>query len=100
MFGDKDSEIQRICRVFDVPTTKKAEKMATVLASWNDFLIDSITPTDEMIVNDIITNWTENKANINTSTWYDILSKLKEQGLIPKGFGKKTLRKEESKNAH
>ena len=100
VFGDKDSEIQRICRVFDVPTTKKAEKMATVLASWNDFLIDSITPTDEMIVNDIITNWTENKANINTSTWYDILSKLKEQGLIPKGFGKKTLRKEESKNAH
>ena len=100
LFSDIDNDIKKICQAFNVRRTAKAEKMATVLASWNDFLIDGVTPTDETIVYDIVTNWTENKANIDKSTWYDTISKLKEQGLIPKGFGKKTLSKEAAKNVY
>ena len=74
--------------------------MATVLASWNDFLIDGVNPTDDMIINDIVTNWTANKANISVETWRVIIQQLKENQMIPKGYGKHTLKKEQNDYAH
>ena len=72
----------------------------TVLASWNDFLIDGINPTDDMIINDIVTNWTVNKANTSVETWREIIRQLKEKQMIPKGYGKHTLKKEQNDYAH
>lgn len=100
VFSEMDLEIKRICQLFNVLSTAQAGKTATVVASWNDFLIDGVTPTDEMIVNDIVTNWTANKANIPRKTWFDTLEQIKSKGLVPKGFGKKTLHLEEAKHAH
>lgn len=100
VFSEMDLEIKRICQLFNVLSTAQAGKTATVVASWNDFLIDGVTPTDEMIVNDIVTNWTTNKANIPRKTWFDTLEQIKSKGLVPKGFGKKTLHLEEAKHAH
>ena len=100
VFSEMDLDIKRICLLFNDSTVGQAGKMATVVASWNDFLIDGVTPTDEMIVNDIVTNWTANKANIPRKTWFDTIEQIKGKGLIPKGFGKKTLHREEAKNAH
>ena len=100
IFKEKDNEIRNICNLFNVKRTSKAEKMATVLASWNDFLIEGVKPTDEMIVNDIVTNWTENKANISEETWREIIHQLKEKQMIPKGYGKHTLKKEQNDYAH
>ena len=98
VFGDKDDVIQRICKVFNVPRTTKAEKIATLLAVWNDFLINGIEPTDDMIIDDVMTNWTPNKANIARETWSEFLSKIRENNIIPKGYGKHTKRKEELAN--
>ena len=100
VFETNDAEIQSICSLFNVGRTSKAEKMATVLASWNDFLIDGIAPTDDMIINDIVTNWTVNKANIAEKTWREELRQLKEKQLVPKGYGKHTLKKEQDSYAH
>ena len=74
--------------------TSKAEKFATLLASWNDFIIDGIEPTDEMIINDVRTNWTENKANTDKETWQEILKQIKKANIIPRGYGKHTIRKD------
>ena len=100
VFKNRDKEIRKICNLFNVKRTSKAEKMATVLASWNDFLIDGVNPTDDMIINDIITNWTANKANISVETWRVIIQQLKENQMIPKGYGKHTLKKEQNDYAH
>ena len=100
VFKNRDKEIRKICNLFNVKRTSKAEKMATVLASWNDFLIDGVNPTDDMIINDIVTNWTANKANIAEKTWREELRQLKEKQLVPKGYGKHTLKKEQDSYAH
>ena len=100
VFKNRDKEIRKICNLFNVKRTSKAEKMATVLASWNDFLIDGVNPTDDMIINDIVTNWTANKANISVETWRVIIQQLKENQMIPKGYGKHTLKKEQNDYAH
>ena len=98
VFGDRDDIIQRICKVFNVPSTKKAEKIATLLAVWNDFLINGIEPTDDMIIDDVITNWTPNKANVSRETWSEFISKIRENNIVPKGYGKHTKRMEELVN--
>lgn len=100
VFKERDKDIRKICNLFNVKRTSKAEKMATLLASWNDFLIDGVAPTDDMIINDIVTNWTVNKANIAKETWREELRQLKEKQLIPKGYGKHTLKKEQNDYAH
>lgn len=98
VFGDRDDIIQRICKVFNVPRTTKAEKIATLLAVWNDFLINGIEPTDDMIIDDVITNWTPNKANVSRETWSGFISKIRENNIVPKGYGKHTKRMEELVN--
>lgn len=98
VFGDRDDIIQRICKVFNVPRTTKAEKIATLLAVWNDFLINGIEPTDDMIIDDVITNWTPNKANVSRETWSEFISKIRENNIVPKGYGKHTKRMEELVN--
>ena len=98
VFGDRDDNIQRICKVFNVPRTTKAEKIATLLAVWNDFLINGIEPTDDMIIDDVITNWTPNKANVSRETWSEFISKIRENNIVPKGYGKHTKRMEELVN--
>ena len=98
VFGDRDDIIQRICKVFNVPRTTKAEKIATLLAVWNDFLINGIEPTDDMIIDDVITNWTPNKANVSRETWSEFISKIRENNIAPKGYGKHTKRMEELVN--
>ena len=100
VFKERDKDIRKICNLFNVKRTSKAEKMATLLASWNDYLIDGVAPTDDMIINDIVTNWTVNKANIAKETWREELRQLKEKQLIPKGYGKHTLKKEQNDYAH
>lgn len=98
VFGDRDDIIQRICKVFNVPRTTKAEKIATLLAVWNDYLINGIEPTDDMIIDDVITNWTPNKANVSRETWSEFISKIRENNIVPKGYGKHTKRMEELVN--
>lgn len=97
IFAKYNKEIERIIDFFkSMKRASKAEKVATLLASWNDFLIDGIVePTDNMIITDVMTNWTENKGNIDYSTWQTILSQMKTANIVPHGYGRHTIRMED-----
>ncbi len=97
IFAKYNKEIERIIDFFkSMKRASKAEKVATLLASWNDFLIDGIAePTDNMIITDVMTNWTENKGNIDYSTWQTILSQMKTANIVPHGYGRHTMRMED-----
>lgn len=96
IFAKYNKEIERIIDFFKEMThTSKAEKVATLLASWNDFLIDGImNPTDDMIITDVMNNWTDNKANSKYSTWQTILDSMKKNKIIPHGYGRHTIKME------
>lgn len=92
-FGEKKQEIGELFKQLKDLSTRKIERIATLYAAWNDFLLDGITPSDDQIIQDVVTNWTENKANFQYSTWQESLNQLKQYGLIPKGTGLHTLPK-------
>lgn len=95
-FGDVDGEVQRICAFLKPMKTSKAERVATLLAAWNDFLIDGILPTDQQLVQEVRSNWTPNKANSLESTWLGTLAEMKAHQIIPLGHGKHTVHMQDS----
>ena len=57
--------------------TSKAERVATLLAAWNDFILQGIKPTDSQLVQEVRSNWTPNKAHSSESTWLGTLAEMK-----------------------
>lgn len=96
-YGNVDAEIQRICEFLRPMKTSQAERVATLLAVWNDFIINGITPTDKQIVQEVRGNWTPNKANSPESTWMDTLTKMRAYQIQPSGYGKHTAHMGESR---
>lgn len=96
-YGNVDAEIQRICEFLRPMKTSQAERVATLLAVWNDFIIDGITPTDKQIVQEVRSNWTPNKANSPESTWMDTLTKMRTYHITPSGNGKHTAHMNENR---
>lgn len=95
-YGNIDSEIQRICAFLRPMKTSQAERVATLLAVWNDFIIDGIVPTDKQIVEEVRSNWTSNKAHSSESTWMGTLAKMKVHQITPSGYGKHTIHMQDS----
>lgn len=92
-FGEKKQEIGKLFKQLKDLSTRQIERIATLYAAWNDFLLDGITPSDDQIIQDVVTNWTENKAHFQYTTWQESLNQMKQYGLIPKGTGLHTLPK-------
>ncbi|WP_295717539.1 restriction endonuclease subunit S, partial [uncultured Oscillibacter sp.] len=91
-FSDIDQKLEKIVDFLRPMKTSQAERVATLLAAWNDFIIDGIShPTDKEIIGEVVTNWTPNKANPQYSTWQDTLYKMREHRFVPKGSGVPTL---------
>lgn len=91
-FLTHESNIKALVDYFRPMSRRQIERFATLFAVWNDFIIDGIMePSDDQIIGEVLTNWTENKKNFRRSTWQDTLDKMKRQGIVPKGLGFHTL---------
>ncbi|MBP1546017.1 MAG: hypothetical protein J6A37_05395, partial [Oscillospiraceae bacterium] len=96
LFAKHNSEIEKIIDYMKRMKSSRAEKIATLYAAWNDMIIDGVQNiTDKMIIDDVMNNWTENKAKTDLSTWQHILNEMKDKKIIPRGYGKHTSRKSE-----
>lgn len=91
LYGVVDAEIQRICTFLAPMKTSQSERVATLLAAWNDFLLDGVNPTDQQLIHEVRTNWTPNKANSPEETWLDTLNKIRKNGFVPAGKGLRTI---------
>ena len=90
-YGHIDDDIQRLCSFLQPMKTSKAERVATLLAAWNDFILQGIKPTDSQLVQEVRNNWTPNKAHSSKSTWLGTLVEMKAYKIIPSGYGKCTV---------
>lgn len=90
-YENVDGEVQRLCAFLQPIKTSKAERVATLLAAWNDFVIQGIVPTDNQLVQEVRSNWTPNKAHSSESTWLGTLAEMKVHKIIPLGYGKCTV---------
>ena len=91
-FSEHDIEINNLIQFVQPMKRSQIERVATLFAVWNDMILDgNNTPTDAEIVSEVMSGWTENKANFAYDTWLGTLNKMRTNGIIPKGQGLHTL---------
>lgn len=93
-YSNYDNQIEEIIEKVKNYSTDKSEMVATLYASWNDFLIKKEDVTDIKIVKDVRENWNDTKKRFNEQKWLDVLKEMKEIELTPKGYGNLTIIKE------
>lgn len=91
-FSEYNTEINSLIQFVQPMKRSQIERVATLFAVWNDMILDgNSTPTDAEIVSEVMSGWTENKANFSYDTWLGTLNKMRTNGIIPKGQGLHTL---------
>ena len=93
-YSDYDNQIESIIEKVKNYSTDKSEMVATLYASWNDFLIKNEEISDLKIVKDVRENWNDTKKRFNEQKWLDVLEEMKNIELTPKGNGNLTIIKE------
>jgi hypothetical protein len=88
-------KIHEIIKHFTKAKTLSCEIASTLYAAWNDLLIEGRHPTDEEIIREATDpkRWHESKAKIEESKWPTALKWMRENGLVPRGYGTHTLSK-------
>ena len=93
-YSNYDDQIEDIIEKVKNYSTDKSEMVATLYASWNDFLIKKEEISDIKIVKDVRENWNDTKKRFNEQKWLDVLEEMKQIELTPKGNGNLTIIKE------
>lgn len=79
--------IDKLINLFKSARTIQCEIVATLYGAWNDFLIDGIKPTDDQIVDEVLTNWHERKERIERDRWLTALGWMRKHDIVPTGYG-------------
>ena len=100
-FSEYDAEINKLIQFIQPMKRTQLERVATLFAVWNDMILDgNSAPTDAEIVSEVMSGWTENKANSAYETWLNTLNKMKLHHIVPKGQGLHTLPKDRCTNGY
>ena len=93
-FGDRKEAIDDLLALIGPMKTEQAEIVSTAFAAWNDLLLEGKAPSDDEIVHLILNEWTESKRKITPERWHTALGWMRQKGLIPRGLGEHTKRKD------
>jgi hypothetical protein len=89
--------IHEIIQRFAKAKTLTCEIASTLYAAWNDLVIDGRDPTDEEIIREASDpkRWHESKATIEKTKWPTALKWMRERGLVPRGYGAHTNKRDD-----
>ncbi|MDE0119855.1 MAG: restriction endonuclease subunit S [Bdellovibrionales bacterium] len=89
-WGDHTEKLNQFLSLAKKFTTEQSEIVDTIYAVWNDFLMEGKTPSDNEIVNEVKNNWHKSKKRFSAEKLKKAIQWMKEQNLIPQGYGQKT----------
>lgn len=82
--------IDKLLRLLRHADTEQCEIVATLYGAWNDFIIDGVHPSDDQIVDEVLTNWNPSKERIERNRWVGALTWMRQNGIVPVGYGVST----------
>lgn len=91
---EQSDSIDRILSLLRTWDTEHCEIVATLYGAWNDFLIEGIAPSDDQIVDEVLTHWSEEKKRIDRARWLKALEWMRKNHMTPCGYGSKTKRRD------
>lgn len=94
-FADKHEAIQRIIDLLRPKDTQFCEVVATLYGVWNDFLLEGQQPDDTAMFREAVMNWAPEKKKVPPGLWPKVLSWMRENRLVPSGWGEATIHRRE-----
>lgn len=91
---EQGDSIERILSLLQTWDTEHCEIVATLYGAWNDFLIEGIAPSDDQIIDEVLTHWSEEKKRIDRARWLKALEWMRKNYMTPCGYGSKTKRRD------
>lgn len=92
-FSSVSNEIEEMLKKLNPLSMNEVEKIATLYAVWNDFILDGKKYSDNDIVNDVLSNWSNRKRNFSRENWHTTLEQMRKLDIVPKGYGMHTIRR-------
>lgn len=92
-WGKHKEQLNDFLNMMKKLTTEQVEIIDTIYAVWNDFLIEGQKPSDDEIICEVKNNWHERKKRFSDKRLQKAIHWMKQQNLVPKGQGPKTLGK-------
>jgi type I restriction enzyme S subunit len=89
---DRLPRIHQVLKLLGKAQTQQCEITSTLYAAWNDLLIEGRDPSDMEIIHEASdpVRWHENKAKIPPDKWPRALKWMRDNGLVPTGYGSHT----------
>lgn len=88
---EKLSVIRNLIDIMRPWDTLSCEIFSTAYAVWNDLLLLGREVSDDAILDEILNRWHESKRRVPERRWRDVFAWMREQGYVPRGFGKPTV---------
>lgn len=86
--GNQKEKVDALLALMRPLDTRQSEIVATLYASWNDFLLAGKVPTDDELVDDVRHHWHPKKLLIPVELWTKTLAWMRRKQLIPRGSGR------------
>ncbi len=81
-FSDNEERLSALCKRFMTATTEQCEIVATLYSAWKDLLATE-HPSDDQIVDEVLTNWHSSKQRIPRDRWMKALGWMRKENLCP-----------------
>jgi type I restriction enzyme S subunit len=82
-WAEQRPKFDRIIELLRPLKTENCEMIATVFAVWRDRLAAKQPVTDDLIVDEVLTNWHPNKQKIPRDRWLKALDWIRQRSLTP-----------------
>lgn len=83
--GEGRAELDRLIALLAGKTTDNVEAIATLYAVWSDALDKGVRVDDDMLVNEVRTNWHESKERFTPQELISWLGWMRANQLVPNG---------------
>lgn len=87
---DKLPVILKLIELMRKWETERCEIFSTLYAAWNDLILFGKPVTDEAILSEVLERWHKRKTTIAKQKWLKELEWMRNEGFIPKGYGRAT----------
>ena len=93
-FSEYKDAINHVIDIFEKFDGDQAEVIATLYGAWNDLIIDKRDYTDHDIVDEVLNHWHPKKRRFPEDMWLRAIQKMRELDLVPHGYGRHTVIKQ------
>jgi len=93
-FSDYEDAINKVISIFNDFDADQAEVIATLYGAWNDCIIDKRSYTDNDIVDEVLNHWHPKKRRFPKDMWLRAIQRMRELDLVPHGYGRHTIIKQ------